>query len=73
MEKYDLTKEEKSEIIISHLKTLAAAIYNAEVSLAEENSLENPSQDVLSQLNTQITNAETKTNVLVIKLQSLLG
>lgn len=73
MAQYDLTKEEKAEIINSHLKSLSSSIYNAEISLAEENSLESPSQDVLDQLNLQISNAQTKSNALIAKLQTLLG
>lgn len=70
---YDLTKDEKKSIIITHLKNLSSQKYNCEISLAEENSLENPSEEILENLNFQYESINTKINALENKLSEVLG
>jgi hypothetical protein len=73
MAEYDLTKEEKASIIMTHLKSLSSNKYNLEISLDEENSLPSPSQETIDQLNSQVQMVEAKTAALVDKLRSVLG
>lgn len=70
---YDLTREEKFTVVMAHLKSLATQKYNAEMSLLEENSLAQPSQDVLDQINLQITNTNAKIEALEQTLVQVLG
>lgn len=70
---YDLTREEKFTVVMTHLKSLATQKYNAEMSLLEENSLAQPSQDVLDQINLQITNTNAKIEALEQTLVQVLG
>lgn len=74
MEKeYDLTKEEKASIIITHLKNLSTQKYNCEVSIAEENSLAVPSSEIIDNLNLQYSSINTKMDALENKLAEVLG
>lgn len=70
---YDLTKDEKVSIIVTHLKNLSSQKYNYEISLAEENSLSEPSEDILYNLNSQHSSVNTKINALEAKLAEVLG
>jgi hypothetical protein len=72
MAEYTLTNEEKNNIIITHLRTLAFQKYNLEVSIMEEQSTLNPNEDNLSSYNAQIAvidnkiaRLEAESNVLV--------
>jgi hypothetical protein len=70
---YDLTREEKFTVVMAHLKALSTQKYNAEMSLLEENSLAQPSQDVLDQINLQISNTNAKIEALEQTLVQVLG
>lgn len=62
----DLTNQEKIEIINNHVKNLNAGKYNLELSLAEENSIDNPSQEKVSLLTQEI--ADTVKRIEAIEL-----
>jgi hypothetical protein len=70
---YDLTNAQKAEVLISHLKTLSTAKYNAEISLLEENSTDEPSQEFINGLNSQISAISAKIAVLEAKLLEVSG
>jgi len=70
---YDLTKEEKAEVVLSHLKNLSTLKYKLEISLLEENSLSQPSQDIIDQISNNITNVDLKITALENKLTEVLG
>jgi hypothetical protein len=71
MSEYELSSEEKSSVIVTHLRNLSYSRYNTEVSIIEEESLATPSQETLTQLNSQLSGIETKIAALVIELDSL--
>lgn len=60
MAEYVLTNEEKNNIIITHLRTLAFQKYNLEVSIMEEEATSDPSEDNLNAYNAQITAINSK-------------
>ena len=71
MSVYDLSNEEKSSVITTHLRNLSYSKYNTEISIVEEESLANPSQENLTQLNAQLTAIQTKISALVAELDLL--
>jgi hypothetical protein len=71
MSDYDLSNEEKSSVITTHLRNLSYSKYNTEISIVEEESLANPSQENLTQLNAQLTAIQTKISALVAELDLL--
>lgn len=71
MAEYTLTNEEKNNIIITHLRTLAFQRYNVEVSILEENSLEQPNQDNVATYNAQLDSIDKKIERLETESNSL--
>lgn len=71
MSDYDLSNEEKSSVLVTHLRNLSYSKYNTEVSIVEEESLANPSQQTVTQLNAQLTAIQTKIAALVAELALL--
>lgn len=71
MSDYELSNEEKSSVIVTHLRNLSYSKYNTEVSIVEEQALAVPSQETLTQLNSQLSGVESKIAALVIELDSL--
>jgi hypothetical protein len=71
MSDYDLSNEEKSSVLVTHLRNLSYSKYNTEVSIVEEESLAKPSQENLTQLNAQLTAIQTKISALVAELDLL--
>jgi len=71
MTEYSLTNEEKNNIIITHLRTLAFQKYNIEVSILEEQALETPNQETLNSLNDQINVIDLKISKLELESNSL--
>jgi len=61
---YQLTNDEKINIITQHLRTLGFARYNLEVSLMEEQA-SNPSEEAVTSLTAQIGELDSKIEVLV--------
>jgi hypothetical protein len=71
MSDYELSNEEKSSVITTHLRNLSYSKYNTEISIVEEESLAKPSQENLTQLNAQLTAIQTKISALVAELDLL--
>jgi hypothetical protein len=71
MAEYELTNEEKSSIIESHLRTLGYSKYNLEINLMEEESATAPAADAIASVNAQITSVNKKIAALVEELASL--
>lgn len=71
MSDYQLSNEEKSSVITTHLRNLSYSKYNTEVSIIEEESLAAPSQETLNQLNAQLAGIDTKIAALLVELESL--
>ncbi len=68
---YQLTSEEKINIITQHLRTLGFARYNLEVSLMEEQAVNNPSEDTVNSLGEQIGVLDAKIEALVAEALGL--
>lgn len=60
----ELTSEEKIEIINNHIKNLKAGKYNLELSLIEENSIDNLSEERVSLLMQEIANTDKRIEAL---------
>lgn len=71
MTEYALTNEEKNNIIITHLRTLAFQKYNLEVSILEEQALETPNEETVDSLNAQLQTIQKKIDVLEAESNSL--
>ena len=71
MAEYELTNEEKNNIIITHLRTLAFQKYNLEVSVLEEQALEEPNQETIDALNAQVQVVQSKISRLETESDSL--
>lgn len=68
---YELTIQEKTDLINNHLRNLEYNKYNLELSLIEENSIETPSESVLDSLNEQLGNLAAKKSALLAELSQL--
>lgn len=68
---YELSKEEKIAIVNQHLKSLEYNRYNIQMSLAEENAIDAPSQVVLDSLNAQLAENTARKSVLIQELETL--
>lgn len=69
----ELTVEEKTSVINSHLKNAAFSLYNFELSLLEENSKTSPNQDIIKNINSQIEQSKAQVAVLEAELASFNG
>lgn len=72
MAEYTLSNEEKNNIIITHLRTLAFQKYNLEVSIMEEQATATPHEDNLNAYNSQIAAIDAKIAVLEAESNSLI-
>ena len=68
-----LTNEEKSAIVSQHIKNIEYSIYNLEVSIIEEEAIESPDSDKISNLNSEITELNAKKAALTTELASLIA
>ena len=66
-----LTDNEKAAIIKAHIKNIASNKYNAELSLIEENLLQEPNQDVLSSSQNRISIYDAQINALESELSKV--
>ena len=66
-----LTDNEKAAIIKAHIKNIASNKYNAELSLIEENLLQEPNQDVLSSSQNRISIYDAQIDALESELSKL--
>lgn len=66
-----LTTAEKTEIINQHIKTLEFAVYHAELDLVEANAVATPEADLVSSINTRLTNLNAKIDALTAEKEAL--
>jgi hypothetical protein len=67
----DLTNEEKSVIVLQHLKNIAYSEYNAVLSLAQEQALSEPNNKNIQALTDQLSDILAQKQVLQEELDSL--
>lgn len=67
----ELTAEEKSTIVLQHLKTVAYAEYNAILSLAEAQAVATPNVDNVTSLTNQLADITAQKQALEAELDSL--
>jgi hypothetical protein len=67
----DLTNEEKSVIVLQHLKNIAYSEYNAVLSLAQEQAVSDPNQKNIQTLTDQLSDILAQKQVLQEELDSL--
>ena len=65
---YELTNDEKEQIINQHSRSLQYSKYNAQVSLKVENAAASPNSVTISDLNSQISDITAKLAVLAEEL-----
>lgn len=68
----ELTNEQKAEIVRQHLYTLSVARYNVELSIEEINATSFPDEANLENLNEQLTDIDSKIDVLTVTMASLI-
>ena len=66
-----LTNEEKSAIVSQHIKNIEYSIYNLEVSIIEEEAVQAPNSNKISNLNSDITELNAKKAALTAELATL--
>jgi hypothetical protein len=67
-----LSNEEKANIISQHLKNLHYNKFNIEISIIEENAKNTPEAEALANLNTQITDLNSRITALEAELDKLV-
>jgi hypothetical protein len=67
----NLTKEEKVQIISSHIKSLSYTKYNLEIDIIQENAKVTPSASALNNFNSQIDEAEGQIAALQTELSAV--
>lgn len=67
----ELSNEEKTAIVNSHIKNLTYNKYNLEISIIEENAKATPNSTNLSSLNAQISEIDDQMAALQAELASL--
>lgn len=67
----ELTVEEKTGIVLQHLKNVAYAEYNAVLSLAEAQAVTNPNTENISSLTNQLADITAQKQALQEELDSL--
>ena len=68
---YELTNDEKRNIVVQHLRNLKYSQYGLEISLMEENADATPDQENIDSLTGQLANINDKIGVLVTELESI--
>ena len=66
-----LTNEEKAGIVNQHIRNIEYSLYNLEISIMEEESVQNPNAEQIATLNVDITELNAKKTALVAELASL--
>lgn len=69
---YELTNDEKRNIINQHLRNLKYSQYGIEISLMEENADSAPDQENIDSLTGQLTTINDKIDVLVTELATIV-
>jgi hypothetical protein len=67
----ELTNEEKSVIVLQHLKNIAYLEYNATLTLAQEQALSEPNQKNVQTLTNQLSDIASQKQILQDELDSL--
>jgi len=67
----NLTKEEKAQIISSHIKNLNYTKYNLEIDIVQENARIAPSASALTNFNTQIDEVDDQIAALQTQLTAV--
>jgi hypothetical protein len=67
----NLTKEEKAQIISSHIKNLNYTKYNLEIDIIQENARIEPSESALTNFNSQIDEVEDQIAALETQLTAV--
>lgn len=63
-----LTKEEKAQIITSHIRNLAFAKYNLEIDIVQENAKVDPSAATVTSINAQLDELDDQISALNAEL-----
>jgi hypothetical protein len=66
-----LTNEEKMGIAAQHKRNLEYSLYNLELSLIEENAVTSPNTEVVSSLNSQISELSKKLTAINTEIAGL--
>lgn len=67
----NLTKEEKAQIIGSHIRNLKYTRYNLEMDVLKENAKNNPSDSAVAGFNTQIDEVDEQISTLESELTAV--
>jgi hypothetical protein len=67
----ELSNEEKSAIVLQHIKNIAYSEYNAVLTLSEEQATTSPNQESILSLTSQIADLVAQKQVLQTELDSL--
>lgn len=65
---YELTNEEKEQVVSQHLRSLEYSKYNVHVSLKVENAVSTPNSTTIADLNAQLADINAKLVVLAEEL-----
>jgi hypothetical protein len=68
---YELTNEQKTDIVNQHLRSLEYSIYNIQLSVIEEESRTTPEESMLQSLNASLTDLNAKKTALLNELASI--
>jgi hypothetical protein len=68
---YELTAQEKTDIINQHLRNLELSIYNLTLSVLEEEAKSTPESAILASYNSDLSDLNAKKTVLLDELASL--
>ena len=60
----DITKEEKLSLVASRMRNVKVDKFNAELTLIEQNALENPDESIVASANKIISNADAQITAL---------
>lgn len=66
-----LNKQEKAQIISSHIKSLSYTRYNLEVDILQENAKTSPSAGAIANFNTQVDEVDNQIAALEIQLTAV--
>jgi len=68
---YELSLDEKKEVIDQNLRRLSSHKFNLEILLTEESSISNPKESTINDINNQIKDCDLKIAALLIKLEEI--
>jgi hypothetical protein len=68
---YELTTQEKTDILNQHLRNLELSIYNLTLSILEEEAKSTPEAAILSSYNSDLSDLNAKKTALLDELASL--